>query len=346
VTVPDGDVDRISLGHGGGGRLSQQLITELVLPAFGPADGVLHDAALLPPQAGRLAFSTDSFVVRPLLFPGGDIGRLAVCGSVNDLAMAGATPVAMSLALILEEGLAIATLRRVITSIQATAAACGVPVLTGDTKVVERGQADGIYINTSAIGRLEGPWTIHPGAVRPGDAVLVSGDLGRHGLAILAARGELGLSTDLESDLAPLLEPVRTLLAAGLTPHCLRDLTRGGLAGAIDEIARSAGCRIELEEQTIPLHAAVVGACELLGLDPLAMANEGRMVVLLPEPEAEAALAVLRHFQPQARRIGTVLGPLSQASLLERLHPVCLRGELGVRRPLELGSGEQLPRIC
>ncbi|MFZ9463265.1 MAG: hydrogenase expression/formation protein HypE [Vulcanococcus sp.] len=344
---PDGDEDgRISLGHGGGGRLSQQLIQELLLPAFGPADGVLHDAALLPHQPGRLAFSTDSFVVRPLLFPGGDIGRLAVCGSVNDLAMAGATPVALSLALILEEGLAIAALRRVIASIRATAEACGVPVVTGDTKVVERGQADGIYINTSAIGRLEGPLTIHPGAVRPGDAVLVSGDLGRHGLAILAARGELGLSTDLESDLAPLLGPVRALLAAGLTPHCLRDLTRGGLAGAIDEIARGAGCQIELEEQAIPLHPAVAGACELLGLDPLAMANEGRMVLLLPEPQAEAALAVLRHFQPQARRIGMVRGPIGQAARLEQLHPVCLRGELGVRRPLELGSGEQLPRIC
>ena len=342
----EGDEGHIGLGHGGGGRLSQQLINTLLLPALGPADGVLHDAALLPQQPGRLAFSTDSFVVRPLLFPGGDIGRLAVCGSVNDLAMAGATPVALSLALILEEGLAIATLQRVIASIRATAEACGVAVVTGDTKVVERGLADGIYINTSAIGRLEGPLTIHPSAVRPGDAVLVSGDLGRHGLAILAARGELGLSTDLESDLAPLLAPVQALLTAGLTPHCLRDLTRGGLASAIDEIARGAGCRIELEEPAVPLHPAVAGACALLGLDPLAMANEGRMVVLLPEPQAEAALALLRRFQPQARRIGTVLGPLSQASTLERLHPVCLRGALGVQRPLELGSGEQLPRIC
>ena len=346
MAAPDGEDDRISLGHGGGGRLSQRLIHELLLPAFGPADGVLHDAALLPPQQGRLAFSTDSFVVRPLLFPGGDIGRLAVCGSLNDLAMAGATPMALSLALILEEGLAMATLRRVIASIQATAEACGVAVITGDTKVVERGQADGLYINTSAIGRLERPLTIHPGAVRPGDAVLVSGDLGRHGLAILAARGELGLCTDLESDLAPLLEPVQALLAARLTPHCLRDLTRGGLAGAIDEIARSAACRIELEEAVIPLHPAVDGACQLLGLDPLAMANEGRMVVLLPEPQAAAAVALLQRFQPQARRIGTVLGPLSQASALERLHPVSLRGALGVLRPLELGSGEQLPRIC
>ena len=340
------DDARIELGHGGGGRLSQQLITELLLPAFGPTDGVLHDAAVLPPQAGRLAFTTDSFVVRPLLFPGGDIGRLAVCGSVNDLAMAGARPIALSLALILEEGLAFSTLRRVIASIRSSAEECGVAVLTGDTKVVERGKGDGIYINTSAVGRLEHKLAIHPGAVRPGDAVLVSGDLGRHGLAILAARQELGLSTALASDVAPLLPPVQALLDAGLEPHCLRDLTRGGLASAIDEIARAAHCTITLEEGLIPLHPAVDGACQLLGLDPLAMANEGRMVVLLPEAQADQALAVLQRFQPQARRIGVVEGSLENASPLEHRHPVSLRGTLGVLRPLELGRGEQLPRIC
>ncbi|MEY3929087.1 MAG: hydrogenase expression/formation protein HypE [Cyanobacteriota bacterium] len=187
---PDGDEDgRISLGHGGGGRLSQQLIQELLLPAFGPADGVLHDAALLPHQPGRLAFSTDSFVVRPLLFPGGDIGRLAVCGSVNDLAMAGATPVALSLALILEEGLPLATLERVVASIRLACEQSAVAVITGDTKVVERGKADGLFINTTAIGLVEHALDLSPLAVRPGDAVLVSGDLGRHGLAILAGSG-------------------------------------------------------------------------------------------------------------------------------------------------------------
>jgi hydrogenase expression/formation protein HypE len=344
MTLPDDAT--IELGHGGGGRLSQQLINGLLVPAFGPADGVLHDAAVLPEQAGRLAFTTDSFVVRPLLFPGGDIGSLAVCGSVNDLAMAGATPLALSLALILEEGLPIATLRQVIASIRRSAAACGVAVVTGDTKVVERGKGDGIFINTSAVGRLEHSLTIHPRAVRPGDAVLVSGDLGRHGLAILAARNELGLRSPLESDVAPLLEPVQALLAAGLELHGLRDLTRGGLASAIDELARGAGCRITLEEAVIPLDPAVDGACQLLGLDPLALANEGRMVVLLPEAEADAALAVLRRFRSEACRIGTVGGPLEQATELERRHPVRLRGNLGVLRPLELGRGEQLPRIC
>jgi hydrogenase expression/formation protein HypE len=344
--MPANNDAAIELGHGGGGRLSQQLLQELILPAFGPADAVPHDAALLPPQSGRLAFTTDSYVVRPLEFPGGDIGRLAVCGSVNDLAMAGAQPIALSLALILEEGLPLATLERVIASIRTSAAECGVAVITGDTKVVERGKGDGLYINTSAVGRLEHTLTIHPTAVRPGDAVLVSGDLGRHGLAILAARNELGLRTSLSSDLAPLLDPVQELLAAGLELHCLRDLTRGGLASAIDEIARGASCRIDLDEAAIPLHPAVDGACQLLGLDPLAMANEGRMVVLLPERQADQALALLLRHQPEAARIGTVGEPLAQASGMEQRHPVSLRSALGVRRPLELGRGEQLPRIC
>jgi len=344
--MPPGNDAAIELGHGGGGRLSQQLLQELLLPALAMGDDLLHDAALLPPLQGRLAFTTDSFVVRPLLFPGGDIGRLAVCGSVNDLAMAGARPVALSLGLILEEGLPIATLRRVIHSIRDTAAACGVAIRTGDTKVVERGKGDGIYINTSAIGQVEGGVEIHPGRVRPGDAVLVSGDLGRHGLAILAAREELGLQSPLTSDLAPLLEPVQALLAAGLELHCLRDLTRGGLASAIDEIARGAGCWIQLDEEAIPLHPAVDGACALLGLDPLGLANEGRMVVLLPAAQAEAALLELRRFQPEARWIGSVGAPLRQASALERRHPVSLRGGLGVLRPLELSRGDQLPRIC
>ena len=336
----------IELGHGGGGLLSQQLLHELLLPALASGTGILHDAALLEPQAGRLAFTTDSFVVRPLLFPGGDIGRLAVFGSVNDLAMAGARPLALSLGLILEEGLPLSTLERILHSIRDSAAACGVAVRTGDTKVVERGKGDGIYINTSAIGLLEHGLEIHPGRVRPGDAVLVSGDLGRHGLAILTARGELGLESPLASDLAPLLGTVQALLAAGLEPHCLRDLTRGGLASAIDEIARAAGCCVVLEEGAIPVHPAVDGACQLLGLDPLGLANEGRMVVLLPAAQADAALETLRRFQGEASWIGTVAEPLGQAGALEQRHPVQLRGALGVLRPLEPERGDQLPRIC
>ena len=351
----------IELGHGGGGRLSQQLLQELILPAFGPADAVPHDAALLQEQSGRLAFTTDSYVVRPLEFPGGDIGRLAVCGSVNDLAMAGARPIALSLALILEEGLPMTTLERVIASIRTSAAECGVAVITGDTKVVERGKGDGLYINTSAVGRLEHTRTIHPTAVRPGDAVLVSGDLGRHGLAILTARNELGLRSTLPSDLAPLLQPVQELLEAGLELHCLRDLTRGGLASALHEIAGAARVRLELEEAAIPIAPAVQAACDLLGLDPLSMANEGRLTLLLPQGQAEAALAVLRRFDAAAAQIGVAREP-EEASTAGRTPgamagdersliglpkaPVSLRNRLGVSRPLDPGRGEHLPRIC
>ena len=342
MTWSNGDGDTIQLGHGGGGRLSQQLIHELLLPALGPSDGVLHDAALLPAQPGRLAFTTDSYVVRPLIFPGGDIGRLAVLGSINDLAMAGASPVALSLGLILEEGLPIATLKTVVASIQRAAAECGVAVVTGDTKVVERGKGDGLFINTSAVGRVDHNLCIHPPAVVSGDAVLVSGDLGRHGVAILAARNDLGFRTTLRSDLASLLPPVQALLAAGLELHCLRDLTRGGLASAIEEIATTAGCAIELQEPAIPVGAEVSGACQLLGLDPLAMANEGRMVVVLPQFQAEEALTLLRQVESSAAQIGTVLTAASP----NNPWPVQLRSELGVLRPLDLGQGEQLPRIC
>ena len=332
----------IQLAHGGGGRLSQQLLQELLLPAFGPADGVLHDAALLASPGHTLAFTTDSYVVRPLFFPGGNIGELAVFGSVNDLAMAGARPVALSLGLILEEGLELSSLKRVIGAIRAAADRCHVNVITGDTKVVERGKGDGIFINTSAIGVVEHPLRIHPSSVQPGDAVLVSGDLGRHGVAILVAREELGFRCDLQSDLAPLHATVQELIAAGLELHCLRDLTRGGLASASDEIARSAGCTIEIDEDAVPLQPEVRSACEVLGLDPLAMANEGRMLVICPASDADTALALLLQHNPCATRIGEVT---HEPGSMQR-QPVVLRNRLGVRRPLDLGRGEQLPRIC
>ncbi|MEY4805771.1 MAG: hydrogenase expression/formation protein HypE [Cyanobacteriota bacterium] len=325
----------VLLGHGGGGRLSQRLIDQLLLPAFGPADGVLLDAALLPAEAGPLAFTTDSYVVRPLFFPGGDIGSLAVFGTVNDLAMVGASAIALSLSLILEEGLPMPLLQQVLASIRLAAQRCGVPVVTGDTKVVERGKGDGIYINTAGIGRVDHGLQIGPNAVRSGDAILVSGDLGRHGVAILAARQELGFRTELRSDLAPLQEPVRALLAADLELHCLRDLTRGGLASALHEISRGAGLGVLVRENAIPIAPEVDAACELLGLDPLAMANEGRFVLFLPAHQADRALAVLQRFQPSAASIGCVRG---EAVLLET--------SLGLQRRLELGRGESLPRIC
>ena len=325
----------VLLGHGGGGSLSQRLIDQLLVPAFGPADGVLHDAAVLPAEAGPLAFTTDSYVVRPLFFPGGDIGSLAVFGTVNDLAMVGASAIALSLSLILEEGLPMPLLQQVVASIRLAAQRCGVPVVTGDTKVVERGKGDGIYINTAGIGRVDHGLQIGPKAVRSGDAILVSGDLGRHGVAILAARQDLGFRTELHSDLAPLQEPVRALLAADLELHCLRDLTRGGLASALHEISRGAGLGVLVRENAIPIAPEVDAACELLGLDPLAMANEGRFVLFLPAHQADRALAVLQRFQPSAASIGCVRG---EAVLLET--------SLGLQRRLELGRGESLPRIC
>ena len=325
----------VLLGHGGGGSLSQRLIDQLLVPAFGPADGVLLDAALLPAEAGPLAFTTDSYVVRPLIFPGGDIGSLAVFGTVNDLAMVGASAIALSLSLILEEGLPMPLLQQVVASIRLAAQRCGVPVVTGDTKVVERGKGDGIYINTAGIGRVDHGLQIGPKAVRSGDAILVSGDLGRHGVAILAARQELGFRTELRSDLAPLQEPVRALLAADLELHCLRDLTRGGLASALHEISRGAGLGVLVRENAIPIAPEVDAACELLGLDPLAMANEGRFVLFLPAHQADRALAVLQRFQLSAASIGCVQG---EAVLLET--------SLGLQRRLELGRGESLPRIC
>ena len=325
----------VLLGHGGGGSLSQRLIDQLLVPAFGPADGVLLDAAVLPAEAGPLAFTTDSYVVRPLFFPGGDIGSLAVFGTVNDLAMVGASAIALSLSLILEEGLPMPLLQQVLASIRLAAQRCGVPVVTGDTKVVERGKGDGIYINTAGIGRVDHGLQIGPKAVRSGDAILVSGDLGRHGVAILAARQELGFRTELRSDLAPLQEPVRALLAADLELHCLRDLTRGGLASALHEISRGAGFGVLVRENAIPIAPEVDAACELLGLDPLAMANEGRFVLFLPPHQADRALAVLQRFQPSAASIGCVQG---DAVLLET--------SLGIQRRVELGRGELLPRIC
>lgn len=345
--MPSDPIGTVQLGHGGGGRLSRQLLEQLILPRFAPAGGVPLDAALLPPLDGRLAFSTDSYVVRPLFFPGGDIGALAVIGTANDLAMVGARPVVISLGLILEEGLPLATLERVLDAVAAAAALCGVAVVTGDTKVVERGKGDGLYLNTAGIGLVDpslaiDPVAIGPASIREGDAILVSGDLGRHGVAILAARGELGLTNSLPSDLAPLQGVVQEMLAAGLEIHALRDLTRGGLAAALEEIAAAAGLAMVVRETELPVAPAVRGACDLLGLEPIAMANEGRFLVIVPEPQAEGALALLRRHQPTARWIGQVEG----LELGRREGRVRLENALGVRRLLDPGRGEQLPRIC
>ena len=328
---------RIQLAHGGGGTLMQRLIAEELLALYGPEPPVLHDAARLTLPHGRLAFSTDGYVVQPLEFPGGDIGSLAIIGTANDLAMAGARPRHLSVGLILEEGLELALLRRVVASMRRAAVACGVQVCTGDTKVVERGKADGLFITTSGIGELVSPEPIEPTAIRPGDQLLLSGDLGRHGVAILAARHGLALEPPVASDCAPLWPQVHALLRAGLVPHCLRDLTRGGLASALQELAEGSGLELVVEEARLPVIEPVARTCALLGFEPLHLANEGRFLAVLPPERAEAALALL------APHGGCWIGTVQAATAAPR---VLLRTELGTERLLIPQSGELLPRIC
>ena len=343
--------DKIQMSHGGGGRVMRQLIRELFLKSFeSPFSGSDHDSVALPveiPAGGRLAFTTDSYVVKPLFFPGGDIGSLAVHGTVNDLAMSGARPLYLSLGLILEEGLPMEVLERVIASVGRAARQCGARIVTGDTKVVERGKGDGIFINTSGVGVVAPGVPIEPSSVRPGDAVLVSGDLGRHGIAIMAAREGLEFGTSIGSDSAPLADMVQDLLVEGIRPTCLRDLTRGGLAAALNEIASDSGLSIEVDECAVPVLGEVRGACEMLGLDPLYVANEGRMAVFVAPKDVERALAVMhRH---ETGRGAVQVGKVAQADepgKRESRPRVTIRSALGVARILDLLSGEQLPRIC
>ncbi len=325
----------IRLAHGGGGTLMQQLIDREFRCLYADPEQLLHDAACLELPHGRLAFSTDSYVVQPLEFAGGDIGTLAVCGTANDLAMVGARPLHLSLGLILEEGLELALLRRIIGSLIASARACGVTIVTGDTKVVERGKGDRIFINTSGIGLQEAPEPIGPAAITAGDQLLVSGDLGRHGVAILAARHGLDLQPPLASDCAPLWPLVQQLLAAGVRLHALRDLTRGGLASALQELSTAANLELVVEESAIPVQATVARCCELLGFDPLHLANEGRCLLVVPEVARAAALALL---QPLG---GAWIGAVGQPG-----RRVLLRTAFGSERLLVPLSGELLPRIC
>jgi hydrogenase expression/formation protein HypE len=326
---------RIRLGHGGGGTLMQQLIAQEFRRLYRDPAQVLHDAATLQLPPGRLAFSTDSYVVHPLEFPGGDIGQLAVIGTANDLAMAGARPSRISVALILEEGLEIECLRRIVASMAAAAEACGVEVVTGDTKVVERGKADRLCITTSGIGVIESPAPVGPGAIQVGDQLLVSGDLGRHGMAILAARHGLSLNPTIESDCAPLWPLVEALLAAGVRLHCLRDLTRGGLASALQELAEAAEVEMALEEEAIPVLPAVASACGILGFDALHLANEGRFLAVVPQMQRAAAEALL------AARGGLWIGEVRKGKAR-----VVLRTSFGSERLLIPPTGELLPRIC
>jgi hydrogenase expression/formation protein HypE len=332
----------VTMAHGGGGRLAWELIERVFLPALGdPAEHDRHDGAVLDAGGARLAFSTDAHVVSPLFFPGGSIGHLAVCGTVNDLAMCGAEPRWLSAAFVLEEGLPLETLRRVLADMRLAADEAGVAIVTGDTKVVERGRADGLYISTAGIGILKAASPIRPKAVRAGDVILLSGDIGRHGAAVLSVREGLDFEPSPVSDCASLVRPVMALLEAGIEVHCLRDCTRGGLAAALVEIARDGGVRPRVREISIPVSPGVASACELLGLDPLQMACEGRFVVLVPGPQAVRALEILRchPVSEAAVEIGEVVSAADPGS-------VELQTTLGVFRALDLPAGAQLPRIC
>lgn len=339
--IPHLSGETILLAHGGGGKLTHELIEKVFLPAFSnsPLDA-RHDGALVRVNGSRVAFTTDSYVVRPLIFPSGNIGDLAVNGTVNDLAMCGARPLYLSAGFILEEGLPMETLRIVVKSMCEAARRAGVTLVTGDTKVVDKGKGDGIFINTAGIGVVETSLDILPAAVRPGDAIIVSGELGAHGVAILSVREGLEFEAPIQSDTAPLWEPVEALLKAGIEVHCLRDLTRGGLASALNEIAEAARVGMTIAESAVPVAEAVRGACEILGLDPLYVANEGRFVAFVPQPQAEHALALISRLPvcSLAAQIGVVGAG--------RPGTVTLKSRIGGHRVLDMLSGEQLPRIC
>lgn len=363
--VPLRDHATVQMAHGGGGRMMRQLIESLFLPAFGAQGSLLgqspvadgsrphdqrqtttdqrtppHDSAVFEIGGQRLAFTTDTFVVSPLFFPGGDIGKLAVFGTVNDLAMSGAKPLYLSAGFVLEEGLPIETLQRVVASMAVAAKECGVRIITGDTKVVDRGKGDGIFVNTAGVGVVPAGIEISPRRVTPGDAILISGDLGRHGMAIMSVREGLGFEGDIQSDCGNLAGLVESLLELGADIHCLRDLTRGGLASALNEIAMDMNLGMELDEQKIPVIPPVAAACEILGFDPLYVANEGRLVAFVAAEAAEKALRIMENHPAAVRP--AIVGRVTN----EPAATVVLTGPFGGSRIVDLLSGEQLPRIC
>lgn len=339
--APLRDAPNIVMGHGGGGAMSAELIEHLFLPAFGPAaDAAMGDSAVIDVAGTRLAFSTDSFVVRPLVFPGGSIGDLAVNGTVNDLAMAGAQPLVLSTAFILEEGTPLDEIAHVARALGTAALAADVKLVTGDTKVVDAGHGDGVYVNTAGIGLVDPRADIRPDRATVDDAVLISGDIGVHGVAVLSCREGLEFGTTVASDTAALHGLVATMLDTGADIHVLRDPTRGGVAATLNEIAKAAGVGVELDERALPIPQEVRDACGLLGLDPLYVANEGKLVAFVPADDAERVLDAMRAHPlgSHATMIGSCVG--------ERPGMVVTRTALGGTRVVDLPVGEQLPRIC
>ena len=338
---PIQEYPNVLLAHGGGGKLMHQLIGKMFLPAFrNPLLDQQHDASVFELAGQRLAMTTDSYVVRPLFFPGGDLGSMAVHGTVNDLAMAGARPLYISTAFIIEEGLPMETLWKIISSMQEAARKAGVQIITGDTKVVDKGKGDGLFLNTTGIGIVEHSLKIAPKSLRPGDVILVSGDVGRHGMAIMAVREGLEFESVIQSDSAPLADDVLQLLGAGIEVHCLRDLTRGGLTSVLNEIAEAANLSLQVEEKLIPVREDVRAACEILGLDPFQVACEGRFAAFVAERDADRALQILSKMPTSAG--AAIIGRVSD----QKAPKVLLKSVIGPQRILDMASGEQLPRSC
>lgn len=333
--------EKITLAHGSGGTLMRELIEEVFVAGFADeALAHLDDAASLAWPSGRLAFSTDTYVVTPHFFPGGDIGRLAVCGTVNDVATSGARPLFLSVAFVLEEGMPIADLRRILESMRDAAAEAGVHIVTGDTKVVERGHGDGIYINTAGVGALGADVDLSGSYARAGDVVLLSGTLGDHGIAIVSTREGLSFETDIATDAAPLAQICADVLAAAPDTRCFRDPTRGGLASTLNEIADASGVSITVDETAVPVNPQVRGACEMLGYDVFQVANEGKMVAIVPEAQAEAALSAMRA-APYGEN-AAIIGRVAEAPAGK----VYVKTAFGATRIMDMLVGEQLPRIC
>ena len=334
--------EQIVMGHGAGGRMSHQLIQKVFLPAFqNPALNVGDDAALVEPELRqRLSISTDAHVVSPLFFPGGDIGKLAVCGTVNDVAMLGAKPLYLTAGFILEEGLQMDTLQCVIESMRQAAEEAGVQIVAGDTKVVQRGKADGLYITTAGVGVIREGVGVSGANAKAGDSVILSGTIGDHGIAVLSARGELGFQSSIQSDVAPLNHLIKAMLDVSPNIHVLRDPTRGGLATTLNEIATQSNIGIILQEQSIPVHPEVNAACEMLGFDPLYIANEGKLVCFVPREDAYKVLAVMKktHYSEGAVIIGEVAD--------EPKGRVLMKTAIGSMRVVDMLAGEMLPRIC
>ncbi len=334
--------EQIVMAHGGGGRMMQQLIDGIIRPIF--SNAILNqkqDSAVVDINGSKMAFTTDSYVIDPLFFSGGDIGKLAVCGTLNDLAMSAAKPLYMSCSLIIEEGFAIKDLQRILQSMQETAKQAGVLIVTGDTKVVDKGKGDGLYINTAGIGLIADNVTVAPDNIQPGDHIIINSDLARHGIAIMLEREGIRFENNIKSDCANVSGLVQNLVNADIQIHCLRDLTRGGLAGGLIELATTSQHHFEMSETSLPVHEDVKSACEILGFDPLYIANEGCFILFVPESESKKTLAILHQhvLGNQACVIGKVADTHAKGV-------VTLESMLGISRVLDLFSGEQLPRIC